>query len=399
MGAGIAYALLNAGMTVTLLETDAEGVTRARANIDKIVDASVKRGLIDAAGAADRRARLTVSADYSAAAGAGLAIEAAFESLEVKAQVFAKLQDALPAGAMLATNTSYLDIDTIAAPLADPSRVLGLHFFAPAHIMKLLEIVRGKASSDRALATGFALAKRLRKIPVLAGVCDGFIGNRILMRLREAADTVLMDGTTPWDLDEAMVDFGYAMGPYETQDLSGLDIAYANRRRQDATRDPARRYIPIADRMVQEGRLGRKVGVGWYRYPGGGGKVVDPLIDDLVREEAHFAKLTRTEYDAPEITRRLLLAAINEAADILNEGIAQSAADIDLVTVHGYGFPRWRGGLMHYADTLGAAEILSQLRALQAEDALVWKPSPVIEACAAQGLTLAQWRREAAADN
>ena len=189
------------------------------------------------------------------------------------------------------------------------------------------------------------------------------------------------------------------MGPYETQDLSGLDIAYANRRRQDATRDPARRYIPIADRMVQEGRLGRKVGVGWYRYPGGGGKVVDPLIDDLVREEAHFAKLTRTEYDAPEITRRLLLAAINEAADILNEGIAQSAADIDLVTVHGYGFPRWRGGLMHYADTLGAAEILSQLRALQAEDALVWKPSPVIEACAAQGLTLAQWRREAAADN
>ncbi|PCJ84225.1 MAG: enoyl-CoA hydratase, partial [Hyphomicrobiales bacterium] len=251
MGAAIAYALLNAGLTLTLLETDADGVARAEQNLGKIIDASLKRGLITARGAEDRRTRFTASDDYAAAAGATLAIEAAFESMDVKKSIFGQLIKHLPANAVLATNTSYLDINEIAAIVPDPSRVIGLHFFAPAHIMKLLEIVRGDATSDVALATGFALAKRLRKIPVLAGVCDGFIGNRILARYREAADTVLMDGSTPWEVDEAMVAFGYAMGPYEAQDLSGLDIAHANRRRQDASRDPNRRYIPIADRMIE----------------------------------------------------------------------------------------------------------------------------------------------------
>ncbi|MCC0015561.1 MAG: enoyl-CoA hydratase/isomerase family protein [Rhodobiaceae bacterium] len=393
MGAGIAYALVNAGQAVTLLETDADGVERARGNVGKIIDSSLKRGFIDDDGAAARRGRLTVSSDYGAAADADLAIEAAFESMEVKAEVFGRLQSVIRADAVLATNTSYLDVDEIAGTLADPSRLVGLHFFAPAHIMKLLEIVRGKASSERALATGFALAKRLRKIPVLAGVCDGFIGNRILSRYREAADTVLMDGSTPWDIDEAMVEFGYAMGIYETQDLSGLDIAHANRRRQDATRDPNRRYIPIGDRMVAEGRLGRKAGVGWYRYPGGGGKVVDPLIEDLVREEAHFAKVARREFSADEIRHRLLLAMVNEATAILGEGIAQTARDIDLVTVNGYGFPRWRGGLMHYADTLGAATVLEGLEGLAKEDALVWAPSPVVRDCAEKGISFSAWRR------
>jgi 3-hydroxyacyl-CoA dehydrogenase len=393
MGAAIAYAMLNAGLQVTLLEMDAAGVQRARENVEKIVSASLKRGLITEDAASERRARFAASSDYGDAAAVDLAIEAAFESMDVKRQVFSKLEAVMRPDAVLATNTSYLDIDEIAAGLGDPTRLVGLHFFAPAHIMKLLEIVRGKLTSDAALATGFALGKTLRKIPVLSGVCDGFIGNRILTRLRDAADTVMMDGSNPWEVDEAMTDFGYAMGPYEVQDLSGLDIAHANRRRLDATRDPNRRYIPIADRMVQEGRLGRKVGVGWYRYPGGGGKVIDPLIEDLVREEAHFAKVTRTEYSAEEIRQRLLLAAINEAANILHEGIAEKASDIDLVTVHGYGFPRWRGGLMHYADSVGAPKLLAQLQALQVEDALVWAHSPVIEECAQQGITFAQWRR------
>ena len=385
MGAGIAYALLNAGLRVTLLETDPDGVERAGANVSNIVDASLKRGLIDARGAEDRRGRLTLSHDYGDAAGATLAIEAAFEAMEVKQAIFAKLDEALPADAILATNTSYLDVDAIAAGTRDPSRVLGLHFFAPAHIMKLLEIVKAKETAPRALSTGFALARRLRKIPVVAGVCDGFIGNRILARYREAAETLLIDGSTPWEIDEAMVEFGYAMGIHETQDLSGLDIAHANRRRQDATRDPNRRYIAIGDRMVAEGRLGRKTGVGWYRYPGGGGKVVDPLVEDLVREEAHFAGVTRTDYDADTIRHRLLLAMINEAASILDEGIARRAADIDLVTVSGYGFPRWRGGLMFYADTLGVPAIFEGLQALAAEDPLVWCPSPLIERLAASG--------------
>lgn len=392
MGAGIAYALLSAGIAVILLETDDDGVTRARANVEKIVDSSLKRGLITPAKADRLRAALTVTTDYAAAAGAEIAIEAAFESMEVKQTVFRALESALPKDAVLATNTSYLDVNEIAAILADPARLVGLHFFAPAHIMKLLEIVRGGATSDVALATGFALAKRLRKIPVLAGVCDGFIGNRILARYREAADTLLMDGANPWELDEAMVEFGYAMGPYEAQDLSGLDIAYANRKRQAATRDPARRYIPISDRMVQEGRLGKKAGVGWYRYPGGGGKVIDPLVEDLVREESWFAKVERRTFSAEEMRRRLLLAMINEAADILAEGIAASARDIDLVTVFGYGFPRWRGGLMHYADTLGAARIVAELEELAGEDPVVWAPSPALRACAKGGTRLADYR-------
>jgi len=389
MGAGIAYALLNAGLRVTLLETDVDGVARAFANVDKIIDASLKRGLITDAGAAERRDRFSATSDYAKAKTATLAIEAAFESMEVKKTVFAALAEHLHAEAILATNTSYLDINEIAATIDDPSRVVGLHFFAPAHIMKLLEIVRGDASSDRALATGFALGKRLRKVPVLAGVCDGFIGNRILARYREAADTVFMDGSTPWEVDEAMVQFGYAMGPYEAQDLSGLDIAHANRRRQDATRDPNRRYVPIADRMVELGKLGRKTGAGWYRYPGGNGKVEDPIVADLALEEARFAGVTRTDYNADEISRRLVLAMINEACDILHEGIAASARDIDLVTVFGYGFPRWRGGLMHYADSLGAKQIVTQLDALAQEDPIVWAVSPLLRDCADRNIRLA----------
>ena len=258
--------------------------------------------------------------------------------------------------------------------------------------MKLLEIVRAEKSSDRAIALGYGLAKRLGKVPVLAGVCDGFIGNRILARYREAADTVFMDGSTPWEVDEAMVEFGYAMGPYEAQDLSGLDIAHANRQRQAPTRDPNRRYIPIADRMIELGKLGRKTSAGWYRYPGGGGKVEDPIVADLAIEEAHFAKISRTDYSGQEICQRLVLAMINEAADILHAGIAQSASDIDLVTVFGYGFPRWRGGLMHYADSLGVETIVAQLEVLAQEDPVAWKVSPLLRSCAKAGQSLAEAR-------
>ena len=398
MGAGIAYALLNAGLTVTLLETDSEAVARAQGNIDRIMDASLDRGLIDQIKADTHRARLSVTDDYALAKDATLAIEAAFESMEVKKAVFGNLQKHLPPDAVLATNTSYLDINEIARELDDPSRVVGLHFFAPAHIMRLLEIVNGEATGARALATGFALAKRLRKVPVLAGVCDGFIGNRILSRYREAADTVLIEGATPWEVDEAMVAFGYPMGPYEAQDLSGLDIAHANRRRQDTTRDPTRRYIPIADRMVELGKLGKKTGAGWYRYPGGGGKVEDPIVADLAIEEAHFAGITRRDFTEAEISERLVLAMVNEAANILGEGIAASARDIDLVSVFGYGFPRWRGGLMHHADTLGVDHIVSRLETLAGEDPLVWTPSPVLLHCRERGESLANYSAPPAAE-
>ena len=392
MGAGIAYALLSSGLQVTILEADADGLKRAEDNIGKIIEASLTRGMIDAAGGADLRSRLTLSTQYSQAATAQLAIEAAFEDMAVKQEILGKLDAVLSADAVLATNTSYLDINEMAAPLMDPTRVIGLHFFAPAHIMKLLEIVQGAQSSDRAIATGYALAKRLGKVPVCAGVCDGFIGNRILARYREAADTVFMDGSTPWEVDDAMVEFGYAMGPYEAQDLSGLDIAYANRQRQAPTRDPNRRYIPIADRMIELGKLGRKTSAGWYRYPGGGGKVEDPIVADLAIEEAHFAGITRTDYSSQEMRQRIVLAMINEAADILDAGIAQSAGDIDLVTVFGYGFPRWRGGLMHYADSLGVETIVAQLEILAQEDPVAWKVSPLLRRCVDAGRSLAEAR-------
>ena len=390
MGAGIAYALLSSGLQVTILEADADGLKRAEDNIGKIIEASLTRGMIDAAGGADLRSRLTLSTQYSQAATAQLAIEAAFEDMAVKQEILGKLDAVLSADAVLATNTSYLDINEMVAPLTDPTRVIGLHFFAPAHIMKLLEIVQGAQSSDRAIATGYALAKRLGKVPVCAGVCDGFIGNRILARYREAADTVFMDGSTPWEVDDAMVEFGYAMGPYEAQDLSGLDIAYANRQRQAPTRDPNRRYIPIADRMIELGKLGRKTSAGWYRYPGGEGKVEDPIVADLAIEEAHFVGITRTDYSSQEMRQRIVLAMINEAADILDAGIAQSAGDIDLVTVFGYGFPRWRGGLMHYADSLGVETIVAQLEILAQEDPVAWKVSPLLRRCADAGQSLAE---------
>ena len=391
MGAGIAYACISAGYSVVLVEENADGIERARHNVGRLIQAGVARGILDEAKKLALEARITYSHDYASTADIDLMIEAAFENMDVKKSIFAQLDAHVPKDAILATNTSYLDVNEIANSTKNPARVVGLHFFAPAHIMRLLEVVRSEATSHRTLSTAYAIAKKLRKVPVLAGVCDGFIGNRILARYREAADTILMDGSTPWDVDEAMVNFGYAMGPYEAQDLSGLDIAYANRRRQDATRDPNRRYIPISDRMVDEGRLGKKVGVGWYRYPGGKGRVDDPLIEDLIREEAHFAKVTRTEISEAEIQAQLLLAMINEAADILGEGIAHSAAEIDLVSVLGYGFPRWRGGLMHYADELGVPNIVNQINKLAETDPVAWKLSDVLKHCERTGTKLSEY--------
>lgn len=391
MGAGIAYACISAGYSVVLLEEDTDGIERARQNVGRLIQAGVARGILNEAKKLALEASITYSHDYASTADIDLMIEAAFENMDVKKSIFAQLDAHVPEHAILATNTSYLDVNEIAESTKKPSRVVGLHFFAPAHIMRLLEVVHGEATSDRTLSTAYAIAKKLRKVPVLAGVCDGFIGNRILARYREAADTILMDGSTPWDVDEAMVNFGYAMGPYEAQDLSGLDIAYANRRRQDATRDPNRRYIPISDRMVDEGRLGKKVGVGWYRYPVGKGRVDDPLIEDLIREEAHFAKVTRTEISEAEIQEQLLLAMINEASDILGEGIAHSAAEIDLVSVLGYGFPRWRGGLMHYADELGVPNIVNRITKRAETDPVAWQLSDVLRHCERTGTNLSEY--------
>ena len=394
MGAAIAYAFLNAGAVVVVLETDVDGIARASANIETLISAGLSSGRIDENAANACWDQLTLTTDYQDLGGVDLAIEAVFEDGSVKKNVLRSLEAVLRPDAVIATNTSYLDVNKLAGVLADPSRLVGLHFFAPAHIMKLLEIIKGEMTSSKALAMGYAVAKRLGKIPVVAGVCDGFIGNRILARYREAADTLLMDGCTPWEIDEAMVDFGYAMGPYEAQDLSGLDIAYANRRRQDDTRDPARRYIPIADHLVRAGRLGRKTGAGWYRYTANGGKDRDPATEAIIIETATSAAINRRTFTPSDIQNRLLLAMINEAANILFDGIAATASDVDIVLVHGYGFPRWRGGLLHCADQIGVDRVLEMLQMFAAEDPLVWLPSPVIINCAETKVSLADWRAQ-----
>ena len=377
MGAGIAHALARAGSAITLIERDDEAVHAARLRMSGLYEAAVKRGLITVETATDEQSAIRYQSGYGDIEEAGLVIEAVFEDMQVKCDLLKALDKAAPR-AVLASNTSYLDIDIMAGCLSDPSRLVGLHFFSPAHIMKLLEIVKGVQTSDYALATGYALAKHLRKIPVEVGVCDGFVGNRMLQRVREAAELLLLDGAEPEQIDRAMRGFGYSMGLYETQDMSGLDIAWANRRRQQATRDPERRYSKVQDQVCEAGWLGRKAGLGWYVYENDKLTGPNPAVAPLIAAEAARHGISRRELSDKAVLQTLMLALINEAANILDEGIARSASDIDLVLVHGYGFPRFRGGPLHYADQLGIQKVREELAILNAGDSLLWNISPLI---------------------
>ncbi|MEC7049614.1 MAG: 3-hydroxyacyl-CoA dehydrogenase NAD-binding domain-containing protein [Pseudomonadota bacterium] len=377
MGAGIAHALARAGSAITLIERDDEAVHAARLRMSGLYEAAVKRGLITVETATDEQSAIRYQSGYDDIEEAGLVIEAVFEDMQVKCDLLKALDKAAPR-AVLASNTSYLDIDVMAGCLSDPSRLVGLHFFSPAHIMKLLEIVKGVQTSDHALATGYALAKHLRKIPVEVGVCDGFVGNRMLQRVREAAELLLLDGAEPEQIDRAMRGFGYSMGLYETQDMSGLDIAWANRRRQQATRDPERRYSKVQDQVCEAGWLGRKAGLGWYVYENDKLTGPNPAVAPLIAAEAARHGISRRELSDKAVLKTLMLALINEAANILDEGIARSASDIDLVLVHGYGFPRFRGGPLHYADQLGIQKVREELAILNAGDSLLWNISPLI---------------------
>jgi 3-hydroxyacyl-CoA dehydrogenase len=374
MGAGIAYALVNARIKVTIVETDDAAVGRAQSNIKKLVDQGVARGVVSAQRAEEIHGDLNYVVGYDALPKADLAIEAAFEDFDVKRNIFAKLQAKLPKNAILASNTSYLDINQLAENIAQPERFLGLHFFNPAHIMKLLEIVRGDKTSSSTLAAAYELAKRLNKIPVLSGVCDGFIGNRILARYRHAADVLLIEGALPSEIDQAMRSYGMAMGPYEAQDLSGLDIGYANRKRQKVKVRTDVRYVPIADQMVEElKRLGRKSGAGWYDYSADGKPSVSDAVTQLILRASRDAKIERRTFTSDEIIERITAAQTSEAVYILDEKIADRPRDIDLVLVHGYGYPRWRGGLMHAADKTGLAQIAERISAFAKTDPLSWK--------------------------
>ncbi|HLQ17431.1 MAG TPA: 3-hydroxyacyl-CoA dehydrogenase NAD-binding domain-containing protein, partial [Tabrizicola sp.] len=347
MGASIAYAFATGGIAVTIVERDATAAGRAEDNLRKLVDQGVARGTLSAIDGEAVHGRLTTVAGYDNLPPADLAIEAAFEDFDVKRAIFAELEAALPPETILATNTSYLDVNRLADDLKNPTRFLGLHFFSPAHVMKLLEIVKGERTSPETLGAGFALARRLGKVPVLSGVCDGFIGNRILTRYRQEANLLLVEGALPAEIDAAMQGFGMAMGPYEAQDMSGLDIAYANIRRQNAGATP--RHVPLVERLVEDHkRLGRKTGAGWYDYGAEGKPVVSALVTEEIHRVSAEAGKTRRSFTAEGIVERITLAMIAEACAILDEGIAERPQDIDLALVHGYGFPRWRGGLMHH---------------------------------------------------
>jgi len=387
MGASIAYALATAGISVTVVERDAAAAGRAEGNLRKLVDQGIGRGTLSASEGAAILDRLTAVVGYANLPPPDLAIEAAFEDIAVKRVIFADLEAALPPESILATNTSYLDVNRLADDLNHPSRFLGLHFFSPAHVMKLLEIVKGDRTSGEMIGAAFALARRLGKIPVLSGVCDGFIGNRILTRYRQAANLLLAEGSLPDEVDAAMRDFGMAMGPYEAQDMSGLDIAYANIRRQDPGANP--RHVPLVERLVEDHqRLGRKSGAGWYDYDAAGKAVVSGLVTEEVRKVSAKTGRTRRDFTTDEIVERITLAMIAEACAILEEGIAERPQDIDLVLVHGYGFPRWRGGLMHHADSLGVNALVGRYAALAAADPQGWALSPLLARLAAKGLTL-----------
>ena len=372
MGAAIAYALKNIGIRVCVVEADHAGCASARRKISRLYESAVQRGLFTRQDSDSLEQNINVQTEVTEA---DLVIEAVYENMELKKKVFSDLNQKMSKSTIFASNTSYLDINEIASAIDNPQRFLGLHFFNPAHIMKLVEIIQADATGSDSLAAAFALVRRLRKIPVLSGVCDGFIGNRILSRYRETADFLLLDGAFPFEIDNAMTDFGYAMGPYEAQDLSGLDIAYANRRRQDAGRDSARRYVTIADQLVEAGRLGRKVNAGWYRYTDGKNKGNDPFVEQLILDESEHQNIRRRNFSSTEIRDRLIISMINEACAILEERIARCTSDIDIITIYGYGFPKNRGGLMHLADQIGAQRIFNKLTQLQSEEPVVWKPA------------------------
>jgi len=378
MGTGIAAAALLSGLSVTLLERDQPSADLARDRALGLLKSSVERGKLAQADF-DRIAAggLRTTATMADLSSADLVIEAAFEDLGVKQAIFRDLDKAAKPDAILATNTSYLDVGAIADVTARPQQVIGLHFFSPAHIMKLLEVVVPPKVAPETVATGFALGRRLGKIAVRAGVCDGFIGNRILSAYRKQAEYLMEDGAAPAEIDAAFRDFGLPMGVFEMQDMAGLDIIWANRKALAPTRDPRERYVRIVDLICKSGRFGRKTGSGYYNYAGKT-PTPDEATSALIAEERKHRNITPRTFSKDEIMDRILLAMINEGARILEEGIALRASDIDVVMVNGYGFPRWRGGPMFLADEIGVRAVLRRIEALAKEDAWFWRPSELL---------------------
>ncbi len=347
MGAGIATACLLAGYRVILLERDETALAKGRENIASHLQGSLKRGILSQDRHDQLWAQLHGNTDYAALAPAGVIIEAVFEDFEVKKSVFANIAHHVDPKAIIASNTSYLDINALAQTIPNPERVIGLHFFSPAHIMKLLEVVCTDGATPQTLATAFSFARKLGKIAVPTGVCDGFIGNRIMSAYRKQCEYMIEDGAYPEQIDAAMTDFGFPMGLFAMQDMAGLEISWKTRQRQAATRDPNERYVALGDYLCEQGRFGRKTGLGWFRYDTAkSAPQPDPDVTRLIEQESARKGIERRTFSPSEIIHTILTAMQREGDKILAEGIAHTADAIDVVMINGYGFPRWRGGPM-----------------------------------------------------
>jgi len=368
MGSSIAICALDAGLDVILLEQDDAALQRGAQRVAAHYQSRVAAGKARPDVAAASQVRLSPTTDWAQLARADLVIEAVFEDMAVKQDVFRNIDAHARPGAVLATNTSYLDVDAIASLTARPQDVLGLHFFSPANVMKLLEVVRGRQTAADVIATGMALGKKLKKLPVLCSNAFGFIGNRIYNAYRKQCEFMLEDGAWPEDVDGALTGFGFAMGPFAVADLSGLDIAWRMRQAQAASRDPRERYVAILDQLCEQGRLGRKTGAGYYSYPEGKQvKTTDPVVRSVIEQASAQRGITRRPLSVTEIQRRALLAMANEAALLLGEGVAARPGDIDVVLVQGYGFPRWEGGPVFWARQQDLAQLTQDLRSLAHE--------------------------------
>jgi 3-hydroxyacyl-CoA dehydrogenase len=394
MGAGIAYCCLNAGLEVTLVEQNAEALERGANQVRNLFDAGVQKGRVTAAERDQRLAALTPTLSIEALSGAGLVIEAAFESMAVKREIFGKLDRIAADGVVLATNTSTLDIDQIAAATQRPQDVVGLHFFSPAHVMRLIEIVKGRATSAPVLATSLEFARRVNKVGIVVGNAFGFVGNRMLYAYGRENQLLMLEGATPREVDRALQEFGMAMGPNAVGDLAGLDIGYKARRElKDRPQDP--RWFRVSDLLVEHGRLGQKTGRGFYRYEAGSRTpIADPGVVELIRAEAARLNVPQRAISAAEIVERCALALINEGATLLGDGIARRSSDIDLIWVLGYGFPRDRGGPMFHADSLGLPAVRDAiLRLADRHGPEYWRVAPLLDQVVRQGGTFSAWRR------
>ncbi|MFK7836285.1 MAG: FAD-dependent oxidoreductase [Sulfitobacter sp.] len=397
MGAGIATACLLAGKTVVLIETSDEAAQAAKSRVGGNLQGALKRGKIsqEKYDALTTQA-LSVSTQYDTLSDVDLVIEAVFEEMGVKREVFGKLDAVCKPGCVLASNTSYLDVDEIAASTSRAADVIGLHFFSPAHVMKLLEVVVADKTAPDVVATGFALGKALGKICVRAGVCDGFIGNRILAVYRDAAGHMVLDGASPFQIDKALVDFGFAMGPFAVSDLAGLDIGWATRKRKAPHRHPEERVPTYIDRLCEQGHFGQKTGEGYYIYEKGKrGGLPNPKIAELVAAEQKELGLTSRDFTDEEIVRRYMCAMVNEAAKVVGEGIARRPLDVDMTLLFGYGFPRYWGGPMKWADIQGLPQVLADIESYAKEDAWFWQPAPLLQKLVSEGRSFDDLNKEA----